>query len=169
MKELPEGWRWVKLIDVAEIIMGQSPPGDTYNNISQGMPFLQGKAEFGPISPKHIKFTTKPLKKASKGSILISVRAPVGDVNIADIDYCIGRGLATISLNKGENLYLFYFLRCIKNKLKEEGAGSTFKAINKSILENLKIPIPFKNGKPDLEKQQKIVSILEKAEQTKRL
>ena len=162
-----EEWIWKKLDDVAEIIMGQSPPGDTYNKVGQGMPFLQGKAEFGSFSPKHIKYTKKPLKKAPSGSVLISVRAPVGDVNIADINYCIGRGLASIKLKKGENTYLFYYLKKIKKRIEKMGTGSTFKAINKSILETLKIPLPFRNGEQDIEKQKQIVSILEKAEQLK--
>jgi len=162
-KKLPEGWEWKRLKDVAELIMGQSPPGDTYNEIDQGMPFLQGKSEFGDVSPEHVKYTTKPLKIAPNGSVLMSVRAPVGDVNIADIDYCIGRGLASLSLHKGENVFLFYVLNYFKNKIEKEGTGSTFKAITKSKLQEFKIP------HPPLKTQRKIVAILEKADETKRL
>jgi type I restriction enzyme S subunit len=162
-KKLPEGWEWKRLGDAAELIMGQSPPGDTYNEIDQGMPFLQGKSEFGDISPEHVKYTTKPLKIAPKGSVLMSVRAPVGDVNIAGIDYCIGRGLASLSLYKGENAFLFYVLNYFKNKIEKEGTGSTFKAITKSKLQKFKIPLP------PIETQRKIVAILAKAEETKKL
>src|SRR5512145_2270842 len=106
--KLPEGWEWKKLDEVSDVIMGQSPPGDTYNETGNGMPFLQGKAEFTHYCPKHVKYTTNPSKVAPEGSILISVRAPVGDVNIANLDYCIGRGLASISLKDGDNKFLFY-------------------------------------------------------------
>lgn len=156
---MPEEWKIEKLVDAAKIIMGQSPPGESYNSIGEGVPFLQGKAEFGTISPKHVKYTKKPLKIAPRGSVLISVRAPVGDVNIADIDYCIGRGLASLSLYKGENLFLFFLLCFLKNKIEREGFGSTFKAINKSRLQDFEIPFP----PPSI--QQKIVNILSTADQ----
>lgn len=161
--ELPDGWEWGKLGDVSNIVMGQSPPGDTYNETGDGTPFLQGKSEFCDVSPKHVKYTTCPNKIAPEGSVLISVRAPVGDVNVASIDYCIGRGLASVSLKDGSNKYLFYVLRYLKPKLESQGTGSTFMAISKPTLSNLVIPLP------PLDVQQKIVSILEKAEETKRL
>ncbi|AKB36697.1 Type I restriction-modification system, specificity subunit S [Methanosarcina siciliae C2J] len=161
--KLPEGWEWKKLGEVSDIIMGQSPSGETYNENGNGMPFLQGKAEFTDSCPKHVKYTTSPSKIAPEGSILISVRAPVGDVNIANLEYCIGRGLASISLKNGDNKFLFYLLRYLKPEIESKGTGSTFKAISKSILHDLIIPLP------PLETQQKIVSILEKAEETKKL
>ena len=151
---IPREWEVVELGKISNILMGQSPPGKTYNNDGKGIPFLQGKAEFGPFYPRHIKFTTSPLKIAESGSILISVRAPVGDVNIANINYCIGRGLASISVRKGSNIFLFYLLKYFKQIIEKEGTGSTFKAINKNRLENVKIPWP------SLEEQQKIASIL---------
>jgi type I restriction enzyme S subunit len=157
---IPVDWEVVRLGDVAELIMGQSPPGDTYNEIGKGMPFLQGKAEFGTVSPKHIKHTTKPLKIAPKGSVLISVRAPVGDVNIADIEYCIGRGLSSLSLSKGENAFLFFLLNYFKNEIEKEGTGSTFKAINKSKLQEFKIPIP---PLPEQKKIARVLSTIQRA------
>jgi type I restriction enzyme S subunit len=90
------------------------------------------------------------------------VRAPVGDVNIADINYCIGRGLASLSIYEGDNKFLYYVLFFLKNKLEKKGVGSTFKAIDKSTLNNFIVPYP------PLETQQKIVTILEKAEATKK-
>lgn len=122
--------------------MGQSPPGNTYNEAGEGKPFLQGKAEFGEVYPKNIKYTTDPKKIAPVGSILMSVRAPVGDVNIADIEYCIGRGLAAISLKKGDNLFLFYLLHYLKIDIEKEGTGSIFKSINKAKLSEFEIPLP---------------------------
>jgi len=157
---IPEDWEVMRLGEVAEITMGQSPPGDTYNTYGKGIPFLQGKAEFGNISPKHIKYTTKPLKIAKKGSVLISVRAPVGDVNIADMDYCIGRGLASLNLKNGINEFLFYSLLFFKHLIEKESYGSVFKAINKENLARLKIPLP------PLEEQKAITDILSTVQNT---
>jgi len=153
---LPEEWEVVRLGEVAEITMGQSPPGETYNTQGIGMPFLQGKAEFGKIYPSPVKYTTKPLKIGKTGSVLISVRAPVGDVNIANMDYCIGRGLASISFKNGYgyNEYLFYCLQFLKPLLEKEGYGSTFKAIGKEVLTKFQIPLP------PLEEQKAIAGIL---------
>ena len=158
---IPEDWEVVKLGERAILIMGQSPPGSTYNEVCQGMPFLQGKAEFGELSPKYFKYTTKPLKIAPMGSILISVRAPVGDVNIANIDFCIGRGLASLSLKNGENIFLFYLLKYLKSEIEREGTGSTFKEINKSKLQEFKIPLP------PLSEQKKIAAVLSAVQEAK--
>jgi type I restriction enzyme S subunit len=153
---LPEEWEVVRLGEVAEITMGQSPPGETYNTQGIGMPFLQGKAEFGKIYPSPVKYTTNPLKIGKTGSVLISVRAPVGDVNIANMDYCIGRGLASISFKNGYgyNEYLFYCLQFLKPLLEKEGYGSTFKAIGKEVLTKFQIPLP------PLKEQKAIAGIL---------
>ncbi len=140
--EVTEIWEKQKLVNIAELVMGQSPPGSTYNTVGNGMPFLQGKTEFGTIYPKHIKYTTKPMKIGKKGCILFSVRAPVGDINIANMDYCIGRGLASIVLKEGNNLFLFYMLQYKKNEIKKEGSGSIFKAITKASLANFEISLP---------------------------
>ncbi len=158
---IPKHWEVVRVGDVAEITMGQSPPGETYNTQGIGMPFLQGKAEFGKVYPRPVKYTTNPLKIGKTGSILISVRAPVGDVNIANMDYCIGRGLASISFKNGYgyNEYLFYCLQFLKPLLEKEGYGSTFKAINKEVLTKFLIPLP------PLEEQQKIAQILQSIDQ----
>lgn len=139
----PEEWNISKLESVAQIIMGQSPPGTTYNEIGEGKPFLQGKAEFREVNPKNIKYTTDPKKIAPIGSILMSVRAPVGDVNIADIEYCIGRGLAAISLKTGDNQFLFFLLQHLKDEIEKEGTGSIFKSINKAKLLEFEIPLPL--------------------------
>jgi type I restriction enzyme S subunit len=158
---LPEEWKVVRLGEVAEITMGQSPPGETYNTQGIGMPFLQGKAEFGRVYPIPIKYTEKPLKIGKTGSVLISVRAPVGDVNIANMDYCIGRGLASISFKNGYgyNEYLFYCLQFLKPLLEKEGYGSTFKAINKEVLTKFQIQLP------PLEEQQEIAQMLQSIDQ----
>ena len=152
--EIPADWEVVKLGEVAEIVMGQSPPGTSYNSSGKGIPFLQGKAEFGAVMPKHLKYTTVPLKIGKMGSVLLSVRAPVGDVNLADKDYCIGRGLASITMKNGNNHYLFYTLKHLKGYIERESYGSTFKAISKPVLTNFLVPLP------PLEEQKAIAYVL---------
>lgn len=135
-----------ELKDLGELIMGQSPPGNTYNEIGEGMRFLQGNAEFGRKYPEHTKYSTSPNKIAPKDSILISVRAPVGDLNIADKEYCIGRGLAAIYIeDRALRDYIFNFLKFARTELERNSTGSTFKAINKDVLSSLKCVIPEKS------------------------
>jgi len=155
--EIPENWQVVKLEDRSyfEIIMGQSPPSKFYNVEYNGFPFLQGKAEFGEISPAPKIWCSNPIKIVEKGDILISVRAPVGDVNLADQKYCIGRGLGAIRVKNGVfNLYLFYYFLLSKNRMRTIGIGSTFKAISKDILKTFPIPLP------PLSEQKEIAEIL---------
>jgi type I restriction enzyme S subunit len=156
--ELPNDWEVVRLGDgrLFKIIMGQSPPSSTYNEKGQGLPFLQGKMEFGEIHPSPTLYCSRPIKIAEQNDVLISVRAPVGDVNVAPYKLCIGRGLAAIRFNseKTNNWFYFYYLQKIKNFLENLGKGSTFKAITREDLENLKVPYP-----PLLE-QQKIAEVL---------
>lgn len=157
--KLPEGWRWVRLGEIAEIIMGQSPPSDSYNTEGVGLPFYQGSKDFGIIHPTPRVWCINPKKIAEKGDILISVRAPVGPVNIATEKCVIGRGLAAIRPLKVERMFLFYFLKSYENKW--SGFGSTFNAIRKKELQNLHIPLP------PLEEQKRIVAKLD--EVSKRL
>ena len=93
---LPKGWKIVKLGDLCDIVMGQSPPSSTYNSDGIGLPFFQGKAEFTELYPLTKKWCSEPKKIAELNDILLSVRAPVGDTNIANQKCCIGRGLAAI-------------------------------------------------------------------------
>ncbi|MEM0379251.1 MAG: restriction endonuclease subunit S, partial [Nanopusillaceae archaeon] len=153
---IPKDWEVVRLGNIAEIIMGQSPPSRTYNREGKGLPFLQGKIEFGEIYPSPVLYCSQPIKIAEPNDILISVRAPVGDVNVAPFKLCIGRGLAAIRFNSQKAIYWFYFyyLQKIKNFLENLGKGSTFKAITKDDLENLKVPLP------SYSEQQKIAEIL---------
>lgn len=140
LPELPEGWRWVKLGEAAEIIMGQSPPSKTYNTVRIGLPFYQGKAEFGPIYPIPSKWCSKPKKIAEKNDILLSIRAPVGPTNICFETSCIGRGLAAIRFG-GLYKFLFYYLRNVEREISKIGTGSTFSAISKSQISNPKSQI----------------------------
>ena len=141
--EIPEAWRVLKLSDISEIIMGQSPDSDSYNDKESGVAFFQGKTEFGRISPIVKKWCTKPTKIAKPLDVLISVRAPVGDVNINNIDACIGRGLGAIRQNdKSHYKYIYYAIQVFNNQLKKSSQGSTFEAINSSDLKGLKLPVP---------------------------
>lgn len=153
---LPEDWEVVKLGDRAHIIMGQSPPSATYNDDKNGTPFLQGKAEFGELYPTPVKWCSAPIKIAPIGSILISVRAPVGDVNITPFKCCIGRGLAAINCyDNTDSRFLFYILKFSRFRLQENSSGSTFKSINKSVLQTFYIPIP------QLSEQRKIACVID--------
>jgi len=154
--KIPKSWEVVRLREVAEVVMGQSPPSSSYNTKGVGLPFLQGKAEFGDVYPSSRIYCDKPLKISEVGDILISVRAPVGDVNIAPFKLCIGRGLAALRFNSrfSIGLFYFYYLQKIKSSLEMLGKGSTFKAVVKDDLENLKLP------SPPLAEQQKIAEIL---------
>lgn len=130
------------LKNIAQITMGQSPKSETYNNKKEGLPFFQGNADFGEISPKVRIWCSVPKTVAHKNDILISVRAPIGALNIADTECCIGRGLAAISVrNIKDRDYIFNALKAKSEYLKNRGTGSTFKAINKNILEDVEIPI----------------------------
>ena len=140
---IPVEWEVVRLGEVASLTMGQSPPSSTYNTDGEGVPFLQGKAEFGEMYPTPVKWCSQPKKVATRGSVLISVRAPVGDVNVARGDYCIGRGLAAINGSESlDNWFLFYLLIFAKRRLEDRGTGSTFKSISKGVLQNFSIPLP---------------------------
>ncbi|MCX5772986.1 MAG: restriction endonuclease subunit S [Candidatus Hydrogenedentes bacterium] len=142
-RELPSGWRWVKLGEVCEIIAGQSPPGSTYRTSPEGLPFFQGKADFGLLNPVPRVWCVEPNKIANPGDILISVRAPVGPTNVANMKCCIGRGLAAIQCGgKVDSDFILAALRRFENKLVQKGSGSTFEAISRDDLEKLAIPLP---------------------------
>ena len=153
-RTLPGHWQVVRLGDVCNIVMGQSPPSTTYNEEGVGMPFLQGKAEFTELFPLPTKYCTQGLKVSPKGSILMSVRAPVGNVNLADRKYVIGRGLTSISLKEGNNRFLFYSLLHNKKVFEAQSYGSTFKAINKTTITDFRMPLP------SLPEQRAIASVL---------
>jgi len=158
--KFPKEWEVKRLNELAKIIMGQSPPSSAYNDKGQGLPFLQGSKDFGDIYPSIKTFTTICKKKAPKDSILLSVRAPVGDINISDREICIGRGIAAIvPHNKIDLIYLYYYLTYSTFKIKRYSSGTTFESIKKSDLENFQIPLP------PLEEQKKIVEILQKVDE----
>ncbi|MFN8152804.1 MAG: restriction endonuclease subunit S [Bacteroidia bacterium] len=139
-ENLPEGWIVSKLSDIATIIMGQSPEGETYNNEGKGMIFYQGRTDFGYRFPEITTYTTNPKKKALKNDILISVRAPVGDLNIATKDCAIGRGLGALRSKLKCNSHLFYTLQNLKSHFDiSDGEGTIFGSINKDELYNMEV------------------------------
>jgi len=148
------------LKNIAVIMMGQSPSSSSYNEEGVGIPFYQGNADFGELYPTARIWCNEPKKIANKNDILISVRAPIGALNYATEQCCIGRGLASITV-KDEVLrnYVFRLLKANRNKLINQGSGSTFKAIGKSNLEELRIPIV------DEMTQKKIMNLMDATEQ----
>ena len=141
--KIPEGWKVGYLSEIADIIMGQSPNGSTYNENGEGIIFYQGRAEFGTRFPSIRLFTTNPTRIAPANSILISVRAPVGDINITHKECCIGRGLASAVSRTNKSAFLLYTLFSLKSDLDRFNAeGTVFGSINRKTLESLKILIP---------------------------
>ena len=134
----------IVLSDIAEITMGQSPDGSSLNNENEGLFFFQGRTDFGMLSPQERIYTTAPTRYAKQGDILFSVRAPVGDVNIANTDCCIGRGLAAVRNTLGfeNNAILFYILTASKIDFEVfNGSGTVFGSINKNELNNHKLKL----------------------------
>lgn len=145
-----------KLQDCATIIAGQSPESKYYNSTGEGIPFFQGKADFGELYPKVRVYCSSPTKIAQYNDILLSVRAPVGPTNLSPGTVCIGRGLAAIRPDDSLDLkYLLYYFRYFETQLSAKGTGTTFKAINQKLIKNLEIPIP------PLNEQSRIVAHIE--------
>jgi type I restriction enzyme S subunit len=144
------------LSDVADLIMGQSPPSSTYNEAGEGLPFFQGKTDFGFRYPKPRLFCNAPLKIAKPNDILMSVRAPVGPTNLANQECCIGRGLAAIRPRTIDGDFLFFNLRYAEKLIASLGSGSTFHAINKTQLGSVEV----NQHDFDLAQQRKIARVL---------
>ncbi|KAA3927331.1 restriction endonuclease subunit S [Bacteroides ovatus] len=159
MGMIPEGWKVGRLCDFAIITMGQSPSGDSYNENKEGMVFYQGRSEFGNRFPSIKLYTTDPNRIAEKNSILISVRAPVGDINIASQDCCIGRGLASIKARGNYNSFLYYTVKSMKKEFDVyNGEGTVFGSINKDSLNSMPVIIPTTE---EISNFEKITSVLD--------
>ena len=146
----------MKLKDCCTIIAGQSPESKYYNTEGVGIPFFQGKADFGEVYPTIRVYCSQPTKIAEKDDILLSVRAPVGPTNLSPGTVCIGRGLTAIRPSEILNLkYLLHYFRYFEAQLQQKGTGTTFKAITQDVIKNLEVPIP------PLDEQERIVSRIE--------
>ena len=147
-----------RLEEICAINMGQSPDSSTYNEDGNGLPFFQGNADFGEIYPAVRMWCSEPTKIAREKDILISVRAPIGALNIANCECCIGRGLAALAVNEDicAQEYLWHALSGKVDELNSKGTGSTFKAINKKTLSETEIPLP------PIDEQRKIAAVLDK-------
>lgn len=155
-REIPKGWEVKSLNQVADIVMGQSPDSASYNLEQEGTIFFQGSTDFDWRFPNVRQYTTSPTRFAQKGDILLSVRAPVGDLNIAPFECCIGRGLAALRSKSGNNSFLFYVMKYFKTVFERRNTeGTTFGSITKDDLHSLKLVAPADNV---LEKYNEIVS-----------
>lgn len=155
---------YVMLKDVCAINMGQSPDSDSYNNNGEGVPFFQGNADFGERYPVVRKWCSAPTKMAAPEDILISVRAPIGAMNYAKEECCIGRGLAALTPDrtKVSPEFLFWLLKEKNTELNSKGTGSTFKAIGKKVLEETMIPnIPIEKQLEYSEALEKVHAIIQ--------
>ena len=142
-----EKWEKGRLSDIANITMGQSPDGISYNENGEGIIFYQGCTDFGVMFPMIRLFTTAPTRFAEIGDILLSVRAPVGKINFADKKCCIGRGLAALNSKMGSITHLYYILKNMETVFNRRNTdGTTFGAINKDDLFSLSITKPSKEA-----------------------
>lgn len=157
MKELPPGWVWTTLGEACQIVQGQSPPGSTYNSAGQGLPFFQGKADFGELHPTPRAWCTAPSKLAEPDDVLISIRAPVGPTNVAVQRCCIGRGLAALRMPGGTaQRYILHYIRYSQQELAGKASGSTFGSITGAQLASHRLPVA------PLAEQRRIVAEIEK-------
>lgn len=142
-REIPAGWKDTHLSQIANITMGQSPAGESLSGSSDGVEFFQGSTDFGWQFPTVRQYTTQPARMAKRGDILLSVRAPVGDLNIAHLDCCIGRGLAALNSKDGFDGFLFYVMQYFKTVFdRRNSEGTTFGSITKDDLHSLLLAYP---------------------------
>lgn len=140
---VPRGWGLSTIDENYNVVMGQSPKGETYNEESNGALFYQGRAEFGWRYPEPRLYTTDPKRMAKKGNILMSVRAPVGDLNVALEDCCIGRGLAALSHKSNSLSFGLYQIKNLQNEFDIfNGEGTVFGSINQKDLKAIKVINP---------------------------
>lgn len=155
---------YVMLKDVCAINMGQSPDSDSYNDNGDGVPFFQGNADFGERYPVTRKWCSAPTKMAAPEDILISVRAPIGAMNYAKEDCCIGRGLAALTPDKTKVSpeFIFWLLKGKNTELNSKGTGSTFKAIGRKVLEETMVPdIPLEKQLEYSEALEKVYAVIQ--------
>jgi type I restriction enzyme S subunit len=137
--EVPKGWRVGIVGDQYDITMGQSPPGHTYNESGDGLPFFQGRADFGFRYPQRRMFCTAPTRFAAPGDTLVSVRAPVGDLNMALEQCAIGRGVAAVRHKSGASGFSYYGMHALSSCFEKfEGEGTVFGSMGKKDFHGIK-------------------------------
>ena len=140
---LPRGWRLGTVGEAFDITMGQSPPGETYNEVGEGSPFFQGRSDFGFRFPALRVYCTAPTRTANTGDTLVSVRAPVGDVNMASEKCCIGRGLAAVRHKSGSCSYTYYAMRALREDFDRfEAEGTVFGSMGKKDFHTISHVVP---------------------------
>ena len=131
-----------KLKDIVEVTMGQSPKSEYYNSDGDGMPFLQGNRTFGFRHPTFDTYTTLTTKLAEAGDVIMSVRAPVGDLNITPVDMCLGRGVCSLRMKNGNQDFLYYMMKYYMPQLLNKESGTVFGSVNRNDINGLEVDIP---------------------------
>src|SRR5699024_8505848 len=145
--------------DVCTITMGQAPLGSNTNVEKIGIPLIAGAGDFAPESIRPSKYTTQTTKLAKSGAIILSIRASIGDVRVADREYCLGRGVASLeALPTIDRSYLFHVVASSNEILRSRGRGATFLQISKADIASLEIPLP------PLDEQRRIADLLDRAQ-----
>ena len=145
-----------KLEDIVDVTMGQSPKSEYYNTEGKGYPFLQGNRTFGFKYPTFDTYTTVMTKRANAGDVIMSVRAPVGDLNITPVDMCLGRGVCSLRMKNGNQNFLFYMMKYYISHLLKKESGTVFGSVNRNDINGLEVDIP-----EDAQVQKKIARYLE--------
>ena len=148
-------WKRTAVSGIASVSMGQSPDSSSVNEVERGTPFLQGNADFGELHPTERYWCSRPRKTARAGNLLVSVRAPVGEINVADKEYCIGRGLAAIDFWGVNNSFSRYAFAEILSQLHTKSQGTTFLAVGKKDIDDITLSYPVAP-----EEQRKIAEVL---------
>ena len=144
-----------KIEDIVEVTMGQSPKSQYYNTEENGVPFLQGNRTFGFKRPTFDTYTTLVTKSAKAGDVIMSVRAPVGDLNITPVDMCLGRGVCSLRMKNGNQEFLYYMMKYYMPQLLNKESGTVFGSVNRKDINGLEVDIP-----EDTDKQKKIARYL---------
>lgn len=131
-----------KLQEIADVTMGQSPKSEFYNTEGKGYPFLQGNRTFGFKYPTFDTYTTVMTKPAKAGDVIMSVRAPVGDLNITPVDMCLGRGVCSLRMKNGNQSFLYYMMKYYVPHLLKKESGTVFGSVNRNDINGLEVDIP---------------------------
>ena len=145
-----------RLEEIVDVTMGQSPKSEYYNTEKDGCPFLQGNRTFGFKYPTFDTYTTVVTKFAKSGDVIMSVRAPVGALNITPVDMCLGRGVCSLRMKNGNQSFLFYMMKYYVSHLLKKESGTVFGSVNRNDINSLEVDIP-----EDVEEQKRIARYLE--------